>query len=165
MTPLSFERVASGTRRSDPEATLGFQDGLGSQSEAELSRLLGREILGKLLQHLVLQRLVDHVLRSQTMELSEALADLAGTKGAAHAVAELPLRAHRLLRPLLRRQVLHKLLQSLQRLRGLDRLHGLSCRDLLGELDGRQRLGRILHLQLRPKRIQLREILCCPRVL
>jgi hypothetical protein len=91
--------------------------------------------------------------------LRDGLADLAGAEGAElrlplAKLAELRLPAHCLLRKLLRRQVLDDLLQ---RLRALDRVHGLSCGNMLGGLDGRlDWIGRLL---LRPKHIQLREIL------
>lgn len=151
--------------------------GLDAQSVAELSRLLSRKILGKLLQSLLLQRLIDRVRGAPTIDLWNALpdltrTDLTGAEGAAKALTKE--RPRRLLYPLLRREMLDDLLQ---RLRALDRMHRLFCGNLLGDLDRRHGVGlmlrrgrvhllrpRRIHL-LRPRRVQLREVLHCPRVL
>jgi len=92
--------------------------------------LLSGEDLGKLLEGLLLLLLrllawVEGVLHAPAVELAEALAGL--PKG-----ADLSLQADRLLS-----LAVDRLLQGLQRLGALDRLHGVSGHDLLGELHRR----------------------------
>ncbi len=119
---------------------------------AELPWLLRRQILGKLRHCLLLQR---WALRapSISVRLGGCLAtNLTDSEDSARALAKLRLPAHRLLRKLLRRQVLDDLLQCLG---ALERVHRLSGRDLLGSLNG-QLDWVVGYLLLRPKRL-LRE--------
>src|SRR5438445_6372969 len=153
---LDLERAAFGSLGKAIRRPFGLRMDLVDPSVVELPRLLARQILGELLHCLLLQRLVDRVRRAPSIGLQEWLADLTGVEGAAHALAELRLPltklaelrlpANRLLCILLRRQVLDDLLQ---RLSAQDRVHGLSCSNVLSSLDGR--LSRIGCLLLRPE--------------